>query len=623
MPVGLFAMRGKHAGDFFSKNVMPERIRDFDWLATEIGDIPHWPNEVRCICRTILMSQSPMAVLIGANGIAVYNDAMRPLFEVEADCVLGWPASEIVPQAADFHAHVLRDVLRGRPHSYSDVQRNVRRDGKLEKAWFDFDFTPISNEFGEISGVLVACVETTQRIRRLDDLRSTGDRLGRALLAGDIVGTWEVDFEHETVRSDERYARLHGVNAELARKGADKEAFIAGVHPEDRAAVQEAFDRAKSSGQYRFQHRVIGFDGTRTIITSGRVMHFPDGRPASFSGIVVDISEQMEMAAALAESERRFRTYTETLPHVVFGFDAEGHMIYLNRRWFEFTGWNEADSDMDGWAGVIHPEDRDQVVAEWREAIAEGAPFGATVRFRHHSGQYRWLHGSMMPIHDADGRIASWIGTLTDVHDAKLLEHERELVAHELDHRIKNLFALVNSLVRLTAREADGVQSFADSLSGRLSGLHTAHQFIRARARQTGKPEHASLLGLLRVLTDPYVRGSGGERISISGDDLPIDEGKTTAISLVIHELATNSAKYGALGTSDGRILIHVASEENDVVLDWQEDSNAEIDTREHQGFGSRLVSAVVKGQLGGTIDSHHAAGVLRIRMILSRLALH
>lgn len=622
MPVGLFAKSGKHTGEFLTRNAMPARIRDFDWADTEVGEIPQWSNEIRCVCRTILMSQSPMAVLIGARGIAVYNDAMRPLFEVEADCVLGWPISDITPHAADFHAHVLREVLAGRPHSYRDVHRKVRRDGNLEKAWFDCDFTPISDEFGEISGVLVACVETTQRIRRLDDLKATGDRLDQALLAGDIVGTWEVDFESDIVRSDERYARLHGVNADLARTGAKRDVFLAGIHPEDRDVVQEAFERAKVAGQYRLQHRVVGFDGTRTIITSGRVMHFPDGRPASFSGIVVDISEQMEMAAALAESERRFRTYTETLPHVVFSFDAEGHTIYLNRRWFEFAGWNEADSDIDAWAEVVHPDDREQLVAAWREAIAGGTRFSTVVRFRHHSGQYRWLHGAMMPIHDSEGRIASWIGTLTDVHDAKLIEHERELVAHELDHRIKNLFALVNSLVRLTAREADSVQSFADCLSGRLSGLHTAHQFIRSRGQQLGRPMQPSLLELLRVLTSPYANGNGSERIAISGDDLPVDEGKTTAVSLVIHELATNSAKHGALSKPEGRVWIRVVREEGEVVLDWQEDSDAEPGEEERQGFGSRLISAVVKGQLGGRIDRYRQPGALCIRMTFSRLSL-
>lgn len=614
MPLSLFSQAGSHRAAFLAQHAMPARIRDFDWTATEVGPLEHWPDEIRCVSRTMLMSNSPMAVLIGENGIAVYNDAIRPLFEVRYGNALGQPITGIFPETPDFYENVLHDVLKGRPHSYRDVMQTVRRDDRLERAWFDLDFTPIVDEHGEIHGVLLACVETTERVRKLTDLQATGERLGHALAAGDIVGTWEVDFATEVVRSDERYARLHGVDPELARTGVARDAFIAGIHPDDRPAVMAAFDRAKIEGQYRFQHRVVGHDGVRTIITSGRVFQSADGRPSSFSGIVVDITEQAEIAAALAASQNRFRTYTETLPHVVFSFDASGHTTYLNKRWFEYTGWREGASDPDAWADAIHPDDRPAVVLDWKKAIADGSPFNATARFRNAKGQYRWMHGAMAPIHDGDGRIASWIGTLTDVHEAKLLEQERELVSRELDHRIKNLFALVNSLVRLTAREARTVEAFTETLSGRLRDLHAAHEFIRPAGRATSGGG-SSLKGILRSLLQSYGVDSGGGLIVIDGDDVAVDDGQVTAFALVIHELATNAAKYGALSVSGGSIDIHIADSESGLVIDWRERGKPQQEEPTERGFGSRLLSVVVEGQLRGHITRRFEADGLRITL--------
>lgn len=610
MPVSLFSQTGNFRREFLLHHIMPERIRDFGWSATPAGEIGRWPNEIRCITRTILLAHAPMAVLIGSAGIVVYNDAMRPLFEVDGTSVLGRPFADLVPEAGDFHANVLQEVLEGRPHSYRDIARTVRRDDRQERAWFDFDFTPIADEHGVIHGILMACIETTERIRKFADVKSTGDRLGQALAAGDIVGTWEIDFTREVVRSDERYARLHGVDPEQARTGVDRQAFIAGIHPEDRPLVLAAFDQAKIDGQFRLQHRVVGFDGTRTIITSGRVVHFPDGTPSSFSGIVVDITEQMEMAAALADSERRFRTYTETLPHVVFSFDAEGHATYLNKRWFEFTGWCEEDSDLDGWPAVVHPDDRDHLVAEWKKAIVSGLPFKASARFRSRAGEYRWAHGAMMPIRDRDDRIVSWIGTLTDIHESKLVEEERELVARELDHRIKNLFALVNSLVRLTAREADTARAFEEALGGRLKGLHAAHALIRPVGRAAIHPEEGSLRRLFEVLLQPYEGPSGAQRVEIDGGDVSIDSGKATAFALVIHELATNAAKYGAFTDPEGRVSVRIGTEEDRILIDWSETGGiaAARGAPSGKGFGSRLISSVVEGQLNGRIEPRHDA---------------
>ncbi|MCL4069465.1 PAS domain-containing protein [Pseudomonas sp. GX19020] len=104
----------------------------------------------------------------------------------------------------------------------------------------------------------------------------------------------------------------------------------------------------------------------------------------------------------------------------------------------------------------------------WARCLETGEAYDIDYRFRHKGGNYRWLRVIALPMRDTDGEIMSWYGTSTDIQDAKLLDTERELVNRELDHRIGNLFAVVNGLIGLSSRDAEDVESFASQLKSRL-----------------------------------------------------------------------------------------------------------------------------------------------------------
>jgi two-component sensor histidine kinase/integral membrane sensor domain MASE1 len=194
--------------------------------------------------------------------------------------------------------------------------------------------------------------------------------------------------------------------------------------------------------------------------------------------------------------------------------------------------------------------------------------------------------------------ISTTTATRNEVLDQlRHLAAEREIVANELDHRIKNLFALVNALVSLSVRIKPEMKPLADILRSRIGALHRAHGLIRTDTSLATPGGLASLKELLGALLQPY---EGAE--TIDGDDAFIDRGIVTPLALVFHELATNSAKYGALGDSDGSLSVNISRNIDELRITWTEKSPVKASSSDIEdiGFGSKLLDLIIDEQLQG-----------------------
>ncbi|WP_342629335.1 PAS domain-containing protein [Nguyenibacter vanlangensis] len=630
--VGLFS---RHAGDPASAGQARGQPGDpqlaailgFDWAATPAGAVETWPDCLRYAIRLAVASSSPMAVLIGRQGLLVPNRVMCDIVGPDYADALGRPTASVFPQAADFYREAVARTFLGQPSHFQDVRMRMHQDGALVSRWFDIDFTPIFDQDGAVRGALLSGGETTERVRTRLDLQHAKHRLDLALQAGGLVGTWEVDFNTEIVITDERFALLHGVDPAVAARGADRALFMAGIHPDDRERVVSTLSRARERGEnYRCEHRVIGGGRTRWVVTSARMLPGPDGRPARCSGVAVDVTQQVETSMALAASERQFRTYTDTLPHIVFGWDADGRNDYCNRRWQDFTGHANAPGEPCPWQDFLHTDDRDRVTAAWRDAVATGQRMDVQGRLRHHSGEYRWGQVIALPIAGEAGAAPRWIGTMTDIHEAKCLETERALVERELDHRIKNLFAIVYALINLTLEDGQDADAFAEKLRARLRALAHTHDFIRARTgNETAQQAGYSLQELLRRILSPYGETAPAGRLTIDGDDAAIDARTATPLALIFHELATNAAKHGALGRPPGRLAITCRRSDARIGILWHEwdelapptPADPATGQAAEPGFGSRLLTMVIERQLRGSFRRERMERGIAIRIDL------
>lgn len=315
---------------------------------------------------------------------------------------------------------------------------------------------------------------------------------------------------------------------------------------------------------------------------------------------------------------------TDAMPQMVWSTRPDGFHDYYNAKWYEFTGMPLGSTDGEGWSGMFHPDDQDQAWRAWRHSLATGEAYEVEYRLRHHSGEYRWTLGRALPVRDASGEIVRWIGTCTDIDDAKRAAEQNELLTRELSHRIKNIFAVISGLIGLSARQTPEAKAFATALRERISALGRAHEFVRPHSEEL-RPTvgRTTLGGMTRDLFKPYPAMEAGN-ISISGPDIVVDDKGATPIALLFHELATNATKYGALSTASGRVAVTMSVDGETAVIVWKENGGPTVDGEpEHSGFGTRLSEVSVRNQLAGDLERAWEPDGLKVtvRVPLANLA--
>ncbi len=333
-------------------------------------------------------------------------------------------------------------------------------------------------------------------------------------------------------------------------------------------------------------------------------------------------AQQLRDALALAESDRMFRALADTMPQLVWSARHDGYNDYFNAGWYDYIGVPVGSSEGSGWVDTLHPDDRERAWERWSRSLKTGEPYEVEYRLRHSSGGYRWTLGRARPIRDDDGQVIRWIGTCTDIHEQKMMMEERDLIAHELSHRIKNIFSVIGGLVSLSAREHPEIRPMAEDLRERILSLGRAHDFVRPHGESVLSSEQATLWGVLEQIFVPY-RGRDNARIILSGEDPQVDDRSATPLALLFHELATNAAKYGALSVPGGRVRLHVALAEDAVKIDWREEGGPPVVKASEDGFGTRLMALSIERQLGGRILREWRPEGLEISLWIPQRAMH
>jgi PAS domain S-box-containing protein len=336
------------------------------------------------------------------------------------------------------------------------------------------------------------------------------------------------------------------------------------------------------------------------------------------------VREREEGAKALAESEAKFRAIADSMPQMVWSTLPDGFHDYYNARWYEFTGVAVGSTDGEGWNNMFHPEDQERAWARWSHSLKTGELYEIEYRLRRRDGVYRWTLGRATPIRDEQGQITRWFGTCTDIDDLKRMEQGKDLLSQELSHRIKNIFAVVSALIGLSARQHPEARSFAASVRDRINALARAHEFVRPHS-EASKPTvgDTTLHTFLGSLFSAYADEAGVSRVVISGDDATFDDQAATSVALLFHELATNAAKYGALSTAGGRVLLRTRNAGDRFILTWTETGGPPIAGQPTRtGFGSSLASLSVEGQLGGRLERLWLPEGLRVQADLPATAL-
>jgi two-component sensor histidine kinase len=311
----------------------------------------------------------------------------------------------------------------------------------------------------------------------------------------------------------------------------------------------------------------------------------------------------------VARGQAATHWYEEHLPVAIkaacvaiWAWQVDSDKFAMDERGFELWGlpW-AAEVTFEELSALIHPVDRDRVRAAFNATRAIKGSY--EIDFRICLGdEVRWIAARGQGANDGIvGRTMS--GIFLDVTGRKQAEEGSELLAGEMSHRVKNLLAIATGLTQLTARSAKSVEEMASELTKRLMALGRAHDLVRPLP---GNPRRAALLGdLLTILLAPYDETAAfSGRIRVAVARLGIGERTATALAMVVHELATNSVKYGSFSCETGFLDVSSKLEGDQLVLVWTETGGPPITgPRELKGFGSRLISRTVSGQLDGDIN--------------------
>jgi two-component sensor histidine kinase/CheY-like chemotaxis protein len=254
-----------------------------------------------------------------------------------------------------------------------------------------------------------------------------------------------------------------------------------------------------------------------------------------------------------------------------------------------------------------------------RAAVAEAVKTGQPYKVEHRvvrpaDGKIAWALTAGTPIADDTGKIVRIIGVTQDITDQKAAETQRETLVAELDHRVKNVLASVQSLALQSARKAPSIDTFLKTFAGRLKAMATAHTLLTAtRWRGAAIPQ----------IVNAELGGLAPGQTRWEGPEILLTPRATNALALALHELATNAVKFGALSTDQG--MVHVTwrlTDEGGVCLIWTESGGPLVTTPLRQGFGSTLLEKVTGRELGGAVKVDFLATGVRATLTSDTTAL-
>jgi PAS domain S-box-containing protein len=394
------------------------------------------------------------------------------------------------------------------------------------------------------------------------------------------------------------------------------------IHPQDQARLAEIRADIKAGRiiRYETEYRVRHEDGHWVHLWDrGAVLRDDFDRPVRVVGSAADVTQRKKAERALSESEERFRLAAGAVVGMVYDWDAETGRVFRSEGLYDLVGVrsDQAPLDREWWWTRVHPEDVGKA-AKRRAEILSGRldRFEHEYRIQHENGNWIEILDRGAILRDEGGRTTRIIGTVTDITQRKQAEERQNLLLAELDHRVKNMLAVVQSVVMQTRTSAQSLDGFTVALEGRLHAMARTHSLL-TQSRWEG----ARLDAIIGEELLPYC--GNRDRVAIAGADLMLCPKAAMALSLAIHELATNAAKYGSLSKPAGRVQVVWTVEDGCVRLVWSESDGPPVRPPSRRGFGIQAIEKILGYEVAGEarVEFEPSGLVCRIAMPVRQLA--
>jgi PAS domain S-box-containing protein len=467
------------------------------------------------------------------------------------------------------------------------------------------------DEHGEPLRGIGCLMDVTDRRKAERALAESEARLELACEAAEL-GIWDWDLVDGTFVYSDRAREICGIPPGVP---ITLETIRQGVHPEDLPRTSAASRRAldpEIREKIPYEYRVVHTDGSvRWVVAHGEaVFGLQNGRPAAlrYVGTIQDVTEQKRAEERDRDNAARLRLAIEAGRMAVWEWRADTGRITGSPELYRLLGHPEGSvPSLDEIRAGYLPGEQERVQAAGQAALAAGDDFfQVEFGYRGPDGNVRWMMLRAEIRLDAARRPAAVVGVLLDVSDQKKAVEQKQLLIHELNHRVKNTLASVVSIAGQTLRNAPDLDAARADLETRLVALARAHDVLTS--------ENWSGAGLREIVDQaiaPFRQPAG--RFAVSGPPVRLQPRAALVFAMALHELATNAAKYGALSADGGAVTIAWSLTETPrgpgLHLVWSETGGPPVSRPRRRGFGSRLIERSLAYELDGRVSLEFRPG--------------
>ncbi|PZF75775.1 hypothetical protein DK847_16240 [Aestuariivirga litoralis] len=527
------------------------------------------------------------------------NNRLAELNGVAVEDHIGRTIREVVPKLADIGESLVRKVVEtGESILNLEIEGETAAQPGVRRSFLEH-WSPIRDEEGRVIAVNIVAEETTAQKRAVRALQASEATVRNVLNSmGDAFLVLDREFRVTLVNSEA--ARISGKTPEEMVKRPFWELWPDVVGSPFEAMLRDVM-RDKLPGLLEYHcataTRALWLDISAYPTSDGVAMFYRD------------ISTRKEAEDQLRRSESRLETALRAGKLGVFEVTYRPQMhYYWDSTVRQIWGLGPEDEVTDAvYWDSLHPEDKPRIIAVGEEIMARAAPRRIDSQYRiirWSDGAVRWVNVALDIICDAQGPY-KMIGTIQDITERKAAEEHAQLLMREINHRSKNLLAVVQAIAQQMAKTSD-IETFPQRFAERLAGLASSQDLL-VRNYWKGVP----LRELVASQLSHYQHLIGG-RILLQGPEVRIAPGAAQNLGMALHELGTNAAKYGALSGDRGEVVIAWqlapgAEGEKDFVLSWTERNGPPVTPPTHKGLGSFIVMRLFKHALSGEVTQDFA----------------
>lgn len=551
----------------------------------------------------MIPSKAQIVVFWGREFVALYNDVYAPTIGIKHPHAFGRPAREYWSELwDDLHPLLMRVLENGETVSAEDRPFVIERFGYPETVYFDISYSSISDDDGTVRGVFCIVNETTQRVRADIALRESEERL-KSVFSQSAAGMAIGDLTGKLISVNDRYCQIVGRKKEELIGTRMYDITFADDLPENRRLFQRMVETGES---FEIEKRYIRGDGSLVWVSNSvSAIRDNEGKISQAVAISIDISERRHAQ----DVEKHLASMIASSNDAILGIDLDMKITSWNAAAERLYGYKEAEA-VGKSVIMLVPEDRLDEEPTILSQIKAGRfvePY--ETRRRRRDGRSVEVLLSVSPIHDASGDVIGASKIAHDITARKDTERLREVLANELHHRVKNILATVIAIARQTIGRDQTNHKDVEAFSDRIASLGRAQDLL-----VHGDWQSADLKTIVIQAMSPYP----ADCFEVSGPNVPLPPKAVVSLSLALHELATNAAKYGALSAPGGRVSItwqYTCSAGRGLRMVWQETGGPEVALPERRGFGSTLVERLLAAELKGEakIDYEKTGVVCRI----------